>query len=72
MCKILSKKLGINIEVFGDKKLKKMGMNTLLSVSKGSKFGGYMVKMEINKGKSIIEIVIKLLNASSSITTIVI
>ena len=52
MCKILSKKLGINIEVFGDKKLKKLGMNTLLSVSEGSKFGGYMVKMEINKGKS--------------------
>ena len=52
MSKSLGNNLGFNVEVFGDEKLKKMGMNTLLSVSEGSKYQGYLIKLEINKGKS--------------------
>ena len=36
----------LNVEIMGNKKLRKMGMNTLLSVSSGSKYSGYLVKLQ--------------------------
>ncbi|MDA9710060.1 leucyl aminopeptidase [Candidatus Pelagibacter sp.] len=42
------KKYGLKIEVYDDKKLKNLGMNTLLGVGQGSVRGSYLVTMEWN------------------------
>ena len=44
----LLKKDGLKINVYDEKKLKKMGMNTLLAVGQGSIRGSYLVTMEWN------------------------
>ncbi|MDC3117231.1 leucyl aminopeptidase [Candidatus Pelagibacter sp.] len=48
------KKFGLKINIYDDKKLKKLGMNTLLGVGQGSIRGSYLVTMEWNglKNKS--------------------
>jgi leucyl aminopeptidase len=45
----LGKLSGFNVTVLGHKKLRKMGMNTLLSVSQGSRYSGYLVKIQPKK-----------------------
>ena len=40
------KKIGLKINIYNDKKLKKLGMNTLLGVGQGSIRGSYLVTME--------------------------
>jgi len=40
------KKLGLKINIYDEKKLKKLGMNTLLGVGQGSVRGSYLVTME--------------------------
>ena len=40
------KKLGLKINIYDEKKLKKLGMNTLLGVGQGSSRGSYLVTME--------------------------
>ncbi len=40
------KKLGLKINIYDEKKLKKLGMNTLLGVGQGSIRGSYLVTME--------------------------
>ena len=42
------KKNGLKINIYDEKKLKKMGMNTLLGVGQGSIRGSYLVTMEWN------------------------
>ncbi len=42
------KKFGLKITVYDEKKLKKLGMNTLLGVGQGSIRGSYLVTMEWN------------------------
>ena len=42
------KKLGLKINIYDEKKLKKLGMNTLLGVGQGSIRGSYLVTMEWN------------------------
>ena len=42
------RKLGLKINIYDDKKLKKLGMNTLLGVGQGSIRGSYLVTMEWN------------------------
>ena len=42
------RKYGLKITVYDDKKLKKLGMNTLLGVGQGSIRGSYLVTMEWN------------------------
>lgn len=42
-----AKDSGFNYEILGDKKLRKMGMNTLLSVSQGSRYSGYLVTISL-------------------------
>ena len=44
------KKIGLKVNVYDDKKLKRLGMNTLLGVGQGSIRGSYLVTMEW-KGK---------------------
>ncbi len=44
----LLKKIGLKINIYDEKKLKKMGMNTLLGVGQGSIRGSYLVTMEWN------------------------
>ncbi|WP_440927445.1 leucyl aminopeptidase [Candidatus Pelagibacter sp.] len=48
------KKYGLKINIYDEKKLKKLGMNTLLGVGQGSIRGSYLVTMEWNglKNKS--------------------
>ena len=48
------KKFGLKINIYDDKKLNKLGMNTLLGVGQGSIRGSYLVTMEWNglKNKS--------------------
>ena len=48
------KKTGLKINIYDEKKLKKLGMNTLLGVGQGSIRGSYLVTMEWNglKNKS--------------------
>ena len=48
------KKFGLKINIYDDKKLKKLGMNTLLGVGQGSIRGSYLITMEWNglKNKS--------------------
>ena len=42
------KKIGLKISIYDEKKLKKLGMNTLLGVGQGSIRGSYLVAMEWN------------------------
>ena len=42
------KKYGLKINIYDEKKLKKLGMNTLLGVGQGSVRGSYLVTMEWN------------------------
>jgi leucyl aminopeptidase len=42
------KKLGLKINIYDEKKLKKLGMNTLLGVGQGSARGSYLVTIEWN------------------------
>ncbi len=42
------KKFGLKIKIYDEKKLKKLGMNTLLGVGQGSIRGSYLVTMEWN------------------------
>ncbi len=44
----LLKKFGLSINIYDEKKLKKLGMNTLLGVGQGSIRGSYLVTMEWN------------------------
>ena len=46
------KKIGLKINIFDEKKLKKLGMYSLLGVGMGSVRGSYLVTMEWNGGKS--------------------
>jgi leucyl aminopeptidase len=46
------KKYGLKINVYDDKKLKKLGMNALLGVGQGSIRGSYLVTMEWNGAKN--------------------
>jgi leucyl aminopeptidase len=46
------KKFGLKINVYDDKKLKKLGMNALLGVGQGSIRGSYLVTMEWNGAKN--------------------
>ena len=46
------KKDGLKINIYDDKKLKKMGMNALLGVGMGSIRGSYLVTMEWNGAKN--------------------
>ncbi len=50
----LLKKVGLKINIYDEKKLKKLGMNTLLGVGQGSIRGSYLVTLEWNglKNKS--------------------
>ena len=45
-------KLGLQIKIYNDKELKKVGMNTLLGVGQGSIRGSYLVTMEWNGSKN--------------------
>ncbi len=40
------KKIGLKVDIYDEKKLKKLGMNTLLGVGQGSIRGSYLVTME--------------------------
>ncbi len=44
----LLKKLGLKVNILDEKKLKKLGMNTLLSVGQGSIHGSYLISIEWN------------------------
>ena len=46
------KKIGLKVNVYDEKKLKKLGMNTLLGVGQGSIRGSYIVTMEWKGAKS--------------------
>ena len=46
------KKFGLKINIYDDKKLKKLGMNALLGVGQGSIRGSYLVTMEWNGSKN--------------------
>ncbi|MBD1166469.1 leucyl aminopeptidase [Pelagibacterales bacterium SAG-MED07] len=46
------KKIGLKINVYDEKKLKKLGMNSLLGVGQGSIRGSYLVTMEWNGSKN--------------------
>ncbi|WP_020169222.1 leucyl aminopeptidase [Candidatus Pelagibacter communis] len=46
------KKLGLKINIYDEKKLKKLGMNALLGVGQGSIRGSYLVTMEWNGAKN--------------------
>ena len=48
----LLKKIGLKVNVYDEKKLKKLGMNTLLGVGQGSIRGSYIVTMEWKGAKS--------------------
>ena len=45
------KKIGLKVNVYDEKKLKKLGMNALLGVGQGSIRGSYLVTMEWNGKK---------------------
>ena len=45
-------KFGLKINIYDEKKLKKLGMNTLLGVGQGSIRGSYLVTMEWNGSKN--------------------
>jgi leucyl aminopeptidase len=46
------KKIGLKINIYDNKKLKKLGMNALLGVGQGSIRGSYLVTMEWNGSKT--------------------
>ena len=46
--KAICKEYGLKINILGEKKLKKLGMNTLLGVGQGSIRGSYLVTMHWN------------------------
>jgi len=46
------KKFGLKINIYNEKKLKKLGMNALLGVGQGSVRGSYLVTMEWNGAKN--------------------
>jgi len=46
------KKFGLRINIYDEKKLKKLGMNSLLGVGQGSIRGSYLVTMEWNGAKN--------------------
>ena len=46
------KKYGLKINIYDEKKLKKLGMNTLLGVGQGSIRGSYLVTMEWNGARN--------------------
>src|SRR6056300_1956568 len=46
------KKFGLKINIYDEKKLKKLGMNSLLGVGQGSIRGSYLVTMEWNGAKN--------------------
>ena len=46
------KKIGLKVNVYDEKKLKKLGMNSLLGVGQGSIRGSYLVTMEWNGSKN--------------------
>ncbi len=46
------KKFGLKINIYDEKKLKKLGMNALLGVGQGSVRGSYLVTMEWNGAKN--------------------
>ena len=46
------KKFGLEVNIYDDKKLKKLGMNALLGVGQGSIRGSYLVTMEWNGAKN--------------------
>ena len=46
------KKIGLKINIYDEKKLKKLGMNALLGVGQGSIRGSYLVTMEWNGAKN--------------------
>ena len=46
------KKYGLNIKIYDEKKLKKLGMNALLGVGQGSIRGSYLVTIEWNGAKN--------------------
>ena len=46
------KKFGLKINIYDEKKLKKLGMNALLGVGQGSIRGSYLVTMEWNGAKN--------------------
>ena len=46
------KKDGLKVNIYDEKKLKKLGMNALLGVGQGSIRGSYLVTMEWNGGKN--------------------
>jgi leucyl aminopeptidase len=46
------KKFGLKINIYGEKKLKKLGMNALLGVGQGSIRGSYLVTIEWNGAKN--------------------
>ena len=48
----LLKKIGLKINIYDEKKLKKLGMNSLLGVGQGSIRGSYLVTMEWNGVKN--------------------
>jgi leucyl aminopeptidase len=48
----LLKRLGLKINIYDEKKLKKLGMNALLGVGQGSIRGSYLVTMEWNGAKN--------------------
>ena len=47
--KARGKKSGFQVKVFDAKQLKKLGLNSLLSVSSGSKWDGYLVEIKLPK-----------------------
>ena len=50
------RKDGLKINIFDQKKLKKLGMNALLGVGMGSTRGSYLVTMEWNGEKIILDL----------------
>ena len=46
------KKIGLEVNIYDDKKLKKLGVNALLGVGQGSIRGSYLVTMEWNGAKN--------------------
>ena len=49
--KVRGKQTGFTVKVIEEKQLKKMGMNSLLSVSEGSQYPGYLVELHLNGRK---------------------
>jgi len=50
--KARGKKSGFHVKVFNASQLKKLGLNSLLSVSAGSQWDGYLIELKLPKGNS--------------------